>query len=88
MTTQNTQMIDLTLFLEEVNLILSALGELPAKHSNGLINKLQAIANEQLTEAAAAAASSSTSAANDSDEDLTVADEKPRNGFRTPKKSK
>lgn len=86
MTTQNTQMIDLTLFLEEVNLILSALGELPAKHSNGLINKLQAIANEQLTEAAAAAAS--PSAADGSDEDSEVSDEKPRNGFRTPKKSK
>jgi hypothetical protein len=43
-----TKTVKLDLTVEEVNLVLEALGELPAKKSTALINKIMLIANEQL----------------------------------------
>ncbi|HEB27873.1 MAG TPA: hypothetical protein ENI05_08880 [Porticoccus sp.] len=43
-----TQIIKLELTLDELNFILGALGELPAKTSMALIVKIQAIAQEQM----------------------------------------
>jgi hypothetical protein len=43
-----TKTVKLELSVEEVNLVLEALGELPAKKSTGLINKIVMSANEQL----------------------------------------
>jgi hypothetical protein len=43
-----TKSVKLELSVEEVNLVLEALGELPAKKSTGLINKIVMSANEQL----------------------------------------
>lgn len=42
------QTINLSLTLAEANLILAGLAELPAKHSLGLIQKVQQQAQEQL----------------------------------------
>jgi hypothetical protein len=49
-------MIDLTLFLEEVNLILGSLGNLPFNQVSGLIEKLKAQAIPQLPQEAPQAA--------------------------------
>jgi hypothetical protein len=43
---QKTVKLDLT--VEEVNVILDALGEMPAKKSTALINKIMLTATEQL----------------------------------------
>jgi hypothetical protein len=43
-----TKTVKLDLTVEEVNLVLEALGEMPAKKSTALINKIMLIANEQL----------------------------------------
>jgi hypothetical protein len=43
-----TKTVKLDLTVEEVNVILDALGEMPAKKSTALINKIMLIANEQL----------------------------------------
>ena len=42
------QTLTLTVTIEEANLILGALGELPAKHTMALIAKLQGQAQSQL----------------------------------------
>ena len=41
--------ITLDLSLDEVNIVLNALGELPAKTSMGVISKIQAQAQPQVT---------------------------------------
>ena len=41
--------INLDLSLDEINLVLNALGELPAKTSMGVISKIQAQAQPQVT---------------------------------------
>ena len=46
--TQQAVKIDLTLFVEEVNLILTGLDELPHKVSRGLIDKIKEQAIPQL----------------------------------------
>jgi hypothetical protein len=43
-----TKTVKLDLTVEEVNVILDALGEMPAKKSTALINKIMLTANEQL----------------------------------------
>jgi hypothetical protein len=43
-----TKTVKLDLTVEEVNVILDALGEMPAKKSTALINKIMLSANEQL----------------------------------------
>jgi hypothetical protein len=43
-----TKTVKLDLTVEEVNVILDALGEMPAKKSTALINKIMITANEQL----------------------------------------
>ncbi len=43
-----TKTVKLELTVEELNLVLEALGELPAKKSTALINKVMVAANEQL----------------------------------------
>jgi hypothetical protein len=43
-----TKTVKFELSVDEVNLVLEALGELPAKKSTGLINKIVLSANEQL----------------------------------------
>lgn len=43
--------VNFSVSVEEANVILSGLGELPAKYSTGLINKLQAQASTQLQSA-------------------------------------
>jgi hypothetical protein len=47
-TEQQAVMIDLHLFLEEVNLILNGLGQLPYAQVAGLVDKLKAQAVPQL----------------------------------------
>ena len=43
-----TKTVKLDLTVEEVNVLLDALGEMPAKKSTALINKIMLTANEQL----------------------------------------
>jgi hypothetical protein len=43
-----TKTVKLELSVDEVNLVLEALGEMPAKKSTALINKIMLTANEQL----------------------------------------
>ncbi len=43
-----TKTVKLELTVEEVNVILDALGEMPAKKSTALINKIMLTATEQL----------------------------------------
>jgi len=43
-----TKTVKLDLTVEEVNVILDALGEMPAKKSTALINKIMLTATEQL----------------------------------------
>ncbi len=44
----NEQTVNLNLSVEDVNLVLNALAELPAKVSMGLINKISVQAQQQL----------------------------------------
>lgn len=44
----NEQTVNLNLSVEDVNLVLNALAELPAKVSMGLINKISVQAQKQL----------------------------------------
>jgi hypothetical protein len=43
-----TKTVKLELTVDELNIILEALGEMPAKKSTALINKIMVNANEQL----------------------------------------
>lgn len=47
----NDQVIQLSLTVQEINTILGAMGEVPAKISMGIIQKIQAQAGPQISEA-------------------------------------
>lgn len=44
----NTQTVKLELTVEEINIVLAGLGELPAKASIAMIDKIRKMATEQL----------------------------------------
>jgi len=53
--TENVQKVTLEFTVDELNVVLAGLGELPAKASLGLIDRIRAEATQQLRAAAPAA---------------------------------